>query len=78
MTQQHVAPTKLSRVAAYDWFGSLLTAPLALAAVGPAAEAFGPCPVLVLAAGTVLAVAALAVLAPEVRGLRGDHRPPPT
>jgi hypothetical protein len=39
--QQHVPPAALSRVSAYDWFGSLTFAPLGLAIVGPVADAVG-------------------------------------
>ncbi len=33
--QQHVPPAALSRVAAYDWFGSLACQPLGFVLVGP-------------------------------------------
>ena len=35
--QQHIPPASLSRVSAYDWFGSLLCQPLGLALAGPVA-----------------------------------------
>ena len=35
--QQHIPPAALSRVSAYDWFGSLAFAPLGLVIAGPAA-----------------------------------------
>ena len=37
--QRHVAPAALSRVSAYDWFGSLAFQPLGLAIAGPLAAA---------------------------------------
>jgi hypothetical protein len=39
--QRHVPLSALSRVSAYDWFGSLVLAPLGMAVVGPVAGALG-------------------------------------
>jgi hypothetical protein len=39
--QRHVPDASLSRVSAYDWFGSLLMQPLGFALVGPAVVLFG-------------------------------------
>ena len=39
--QRHIRPEALSRVSAYDWFGSLAFAPVGLAVWGPLAEAIG-------------------------------------
>jgi hypothetical protein len=39
--QRHVPAAALSRVSAYDWFGSLLMQPLGFALVGPAVGLFG-------------------------------------
>jgi len=39
--QRHVPDASLSRVSAYDWFGSLLMQPLGFAFVGPAVVLFG-------------------------------------
>jgi predicted MFS family arabinose efflux permease len=39
--QRHVPLGALSRVSAYDWFGSLVFAPLGMAVVGPVADALG-------------------------------------
>jgi len=39
--QQHIPPAALSRVSAYDWFGSLAFQPLGLVIAGPAAVAGG-------------------------------------
>ncbi|MGW5695222.1 MFS transporter, partial [Streptomyces asiaticus] len=38
---QEIPEDKLSRVSAYDWFGSIAMVPLATALAGPAEEAFG-------------------------------------
>ncbi|MER6143646.1 MFS transporter [Streptomyces sparsogenes] len=67
---QEIPEDKLSRVAAYDWFGSVSMVPLATALAGPAESAFGRtaalwgCSVLIV----LLTVAVLAV--PDVRRLR--------
>jgi hypothetical protein len=39
--QQHIPAASLSRVAAYDWFGSMLCQPIGLALAGPAAALIG-------------------------------------
>jgi hypothetical protein len=39
--QQHIPPASLSRVSAYDWFGSLLCEPAGLALAGVAAAGIG-------------------------------------
>jgi hypothetical protein len=71
--QQHVPPHALSRVSAYDWFGSLTFQPIGLAIVGPIAAAAGVTATL-YAAGLLelLAVAAL-LLVRDIRTLG----PPP-
>ena len=38
---QEIPEDKLSRVSAYDWFGSVAMLPLATALAGPAENAFG-------------------------------------
>lgn len=68
--QQHVPPAALSRVSAYDWFGSLLCQPVGLAVAGVAAAAIGMSTTLWIAAG-VTAVSLVALLAaPSVTQLR--------
>jgi predicted MFS family arabinose efflux permease len=67
--QQHVPPAALSRVSAYDWFGSLAFQPLGLVIAGPAAVAFGAGTTLWIASGGILAMALLAVGTPSVRHL---------
>ena len=49
--QQHVPAAALSRVSAYDWFGSLAFQPLGLVLAGPAAAAFGTSTTLWIATG---------------------------
>jgi hypothetical protein len=67
--QRMVPPAALSRVSAYDWFGSLLMQPLGFALVGPAVGAFGQSNTLWIAS-TGMFVSCLAMLAvPSVRKL---------
>lgn len=68
--QTNVPEDKLSRVYAYDWFGSLVFIPLGQVAAGPAAEAAGVGPT-VVGCGVLMLVATLAALAvPSIRTLR--------
>lgn len=68
--QQHIPPASLSRVSAYDWFGSLLCQPLGLAVAGVAAAALGMSRTLWIAA--VIDLVAIGALfgVPSVRRLR--------
>lgn len=67
--QQHVAPASLSRVSAYDWFGSLVGQPIAYASVGLVTGAIGVTVTLFLA-GALSILSTLAMLAvPSVRRL---------
>jgi predicted MFS family arabinose efflux permease len=67
--QRHVPAAALSRVSAYDWFGSMAFAPLGLAIAGPLAAAIGDAETLWIATGGSLAMAAFAVATPSVRRL---------
>jgi MFS family permease len=67
--QRHVAPAALSRVSAYDWFGSLAFQPLGLAIAGPLAVAIGTGSALWLAAAGTLFVSATCVATPSVRAV---------
>jgi hypothetical protein len=73
--QRHVPPASLSRVSAYDWFGSLAFQPLGLVVAGPAAAAIGISTTLWIASAGVLAMAALAVGTPSVRQLEAEPFP---
>lgn len=68
--QKHVAPETLSRVSAYDWFGSLAFQPLGLAIAGPLAAAIGTGSTLWLAAAGLLGISAMCVATPSVRAVR--------
>jgi MFS family permease len=73
--QQHVPPSSLSRVSAYDWFGSLLCQPIGLAAAGPVAAVIGMRSTLTVAAVTFVALFAIALATPSVRQLRRLDQP---
>jgi len=66
---QNIPPESLSRVVAYDWFGSLALEPLGLALVGPLAAGIGVSTTLLLGAATITVCQAMVVLVPGVRRL---------
>ena len=67
--QQHVPAAALSRVSAYDWFGSLAFQPIGLILAGPAAAALGTSTTLWIAAGGSLGTSLLCLATPSVRRL---------
>jgi hypothetical protein len=67
--QRHIPPGALSRVSAYDWFGSLAFAPLGYLIAGPAAVAIGASATLWIAAGAIVVMTAAVVATPSVRRL---------
>jgi MFS family permease len=67
--QKHIPPAALSRVSAYDWFGSLAFQPLGLAVAGPVAAGIGTSETLWVAAAGSLVTAVVLVLTPSVRRL---------
>lgn len=68
--QREIPEESLSRVASYEWFGSLAFAPLGLLVAGPAADAVGAREALAGCAGLIVVATAAALLAPQVRGRR--------
>lgn len=68
--QEQIPPRALSRVTAYDWFGSTVFQPLGNALVGPVAGAIGNRPTLWVAAGSILVVDVVALSIPSVRAVR--------
>jgi MFS family permease len=68
--QQHIPPVSLSRVSAYDWFGSLLCQPLGLALAGVLAAGIGVSRTLWIAAAIDLVAVAAMLAAPSVRHLQ--------
>jgi MFS family permease len=73
--QQHIPAAALSRVSAYDWFGSLLCQPLGLALAGIVAEGIGFSETLWIAAGVDCVAVAAMLVAPSVRNLRRLDEP---
>jgi len=68
--QQHIPAASLSRVSAYDWFGSLLCEPIGVALAGVAAAGIGMSQTLWIAAAVDLVSVATLLAAPSVRHLR--------
>lgn len=66
---QHVPAASLSRVAAYDWFGSLALEPVGLALIGPLAAGIGVSTTLWLAAAAMALCWAAVITTPSVRKL---------
>ena len=75
--QQHIPPASLSRVSAYDWFGSLLGDPLGLALAGVLAAGIGMSRTLWIAAAVDLIAIAAMITAPSVRHLQRLDSPQP-
>jgi hypothetical protein len=67
--QRHVPPEALSRVSAYDWFGSLTFQPIGFAVAGPVAIALGVTSTLWGAAALELVLVVSLLLVRDVRGL---------
>ncbi len=68
--QRHIPQAALSRVASYDWFGSLVFNPLGFVIVGPLSAAIGAKATLSLAACYFVASAAILISLPSVRAVR--------
>ncbi len=74
---QEIPEDKLSRVSAYDWFGSTAMLPVSTALAGPVADTFGRSQALWGCAVLIVVVTALVLLVPDVRNLtRRDPRAP--
>jgi MFS family permease len=67
--QHHVPSTTLSRVSAYDWFGSLACQPIGQASAGPLAAGLGTYPTLWLAGTTQLLLTVATLAVPAIRRL---------
>jgi MFS family permease len=67
----------LSRVYAYDWFGSLALEPVGMALIGPVAAGVGVSPTLWAAAVVLVLCQAAALAVPEVRRIEADPAAPP-
>ena len=73
--QQHIPPASLSRVSAYDWFGSLLCEPIGVALAAVVAGAIGLSQTLWIAAAVTLVSIGALIAAPSVRQLRRLDEP---
>lgn len=68
--QQHVPRAALSRVTAYDWFGSLVGTPIGSGLIGPLVVVLGVRGTLVAAAAATTATNLAVMSLPSVRGVR--------
>lgn len=73
--QREIPPHLLSRVSAYDWFGSVASMPLGFAMIGPLATVLGLRGTLVLGACWLLATNAVIAALPAVRGITAPTEP---
>jgi hypothetical protein len=70
--QRRIPQRALSRVSAYDWFGSLAFNPLGLAVMGPLAVAIGTRATLLIAASWFVVQSLTLASVPSLRNLRDD------
>jgi MFS family permease len=76
---QHVPPQALSRVIAYDWFGSLALEPITLALIGPIAAGLGISTTLWVGTAAMVLCLLAVLTVPSVRRLRAVvDEPAPT
>ncbi|MEU0842422.1 MFS transporter [Streptomyces sp. NPDC005962] len=73
---QEIPEDKLSRVAAYDWMGSIAMVPLATALAGPAENAFGRSAALWGSSSLILLLTVAVLCVPDVRRLRRRESEP--
>jgi hypothetical protein len=74
----HIPQESLSRVYAYDWFGSLALEPLSLAVVGPLAAGIGLSSTLLLGGILLVACQCIVISVPSVRRLQAHQGPGPS
>ena len=70
--QRHVPAAVLSRVSAYDWFGSLAFAPIGYALAGPVGAWIGLAPALWIVAAFFALSAPVVAALPSIRGVSGS------
>jgi hypothetical protein len=70
--QREIPAEVLSRVSAYDWFGSLIFLPLGYAIVGPVAAVIGIHAVFIVGTSLLILGVAVIVLIPAVRQIRAN------
>jgi MFS family permease len=74
--QRQVPADVLSRVSAYDWFGSLVFLPLGYVIVGPVSSIVGVHAVFVLGSVSIVAAVAILALVPSIRHMRASTEAP--
>ena len=74
--QRHIPAAALSRVSAYDWFGSMAFAPVGYAIAGPIGAAVGLATALWVIAAFFAASGPLVAALPSIRQLNGRGRLP--
>ncbi len=72
--QREVPPAVLSRVSAYDWFGSLVFLPIGFALAGPISQAVGIRTTFLAATAWCVASTAVVLAVPSVRGMIAPPR----
>ncbi len=70
--QREIPAEVLSRVSAYDWFGSLIFLPLGYAIVGPIASVLGIHAMFIIASASLIVGIAVILLIPSVRQIRAS------
>jgi predicted MFS family arabinose efflux permease len=73
--QHHIPGKALSRVSAYDWFGSLACQPIGQASAGPLAAGLGTYPTLWVAGAAQLLLAFATLAVPAIRRLPAGSSP---
>jgi MFS family permease len=71
--QRHIPQESLSRVAAYDWFGSIAFQPVGMVIWGPIAAVIGVDTSLWVASGAILVLTAATFSVREVRTMRAEN-----
>ncbi len=72
--QREIPPELLSRLSAYDWFGSLVFLPIGMALVGPISKVCGITTTIVGAAALLTAFILATLLVPSVSQMRAPER----
>jgi MFS family permease len=72
--QRNVPPEALGRVTSYDWFGSLVTAPLGYALAGPLVALIGASGLLYVAAVAIFVIPLAVIAVPDVRRVQSSDR----
>ena len=71
--QRHIPEDRLSRLSAYDWFGSLIAYPIGLGVAGPLADALGLSTMLVVVGAGLLGLTLVMAFTPSVASLVEDR-----